>query len=394
DILKIKIKNVHLGDLIYDTYIRENNLLTIDINHKLFKKFIYDVVKLFFYWENYFQKNQVTSVLATHSVYLAALPLRVAMKHKTKVFCVNFDKIYRLTNRRPLIFGNFEDYPSMFTNLTNKEQKAGLALAKFQLNKRFRGDKDILYEISKPVSDGLYLKSKKKKNRILEKNENFKILIAAHDFNDAPHVHKDLIFEDMFEWLNFLGRKSLNNSRYDWYIKLHPSDYDANKNKFKYFLSKYKKFKLLPKNVSHNQLINDGINCVLTCYGSIGHEYPFFRIPVINAGHNPHIGYNFNFHPKTKKDYENLIDKIESLRVNKKYINEIYQFYMVRYFLDYNLFPDIRNRNSLNNIEIFETFFLRYDKKNIEKIIDDYNGFIYSNERRLISNKQLKIKTI
>ena len=198
----------------------------------------------------------------------------------------------------------------------------------------------------------------------------------------------------MFEWLNFLGRKSLNNSRYDWYIKLHPSDYDANKNKFKYFLSKYKKFKLLPKNVSHNQLINDGINCVLTCYGSIGHEYPFFRIPVINAGHNPHIGYNFNFHPKTKKDYENLIDKIESLRVNKKYNNEIYQFYMVRYFLDYNLFPDIRNTNSLNNIEIFETFFLRYDKKNIEKIIDDYNGFIYSNERRLISNKQLKIKTI
>ena len=211
DILNIKIENVYLGDLIYDSYIRENNLLTIDINEKLFKNFILDVVKLFFYWENYFKKNKVASILATHSVYLAALPLRIALKKKIKVFCVNYDKIYRLTSKRPLIYGHFEEYPSVFKKLSVEEQNRGLSLAKHQLNKRFKGNKDILYQISTPLSDGTYSVKRNNKDFILNKNNNFKILIAAHDFNDAPHVHKDLIFEDMYEWLNYLGKKSLKN---------------------------------------------------------------------------------------------------------------------------------------------------------------------------------------
>ncbi len=129
DVLKIKIENVYLGDLLYDTYIRENNLVTIDINSNSFKKFIKKSVKLFFYWDDYFRKYKVRSILATHSVYLTALPLRVAIKHNVSVFCVNFDKIYRLTNKRPLIFGNFEDYPEMFKNLSDKKKKKRLIVS-------------------------------------------------------------------------------------------------------------------------------------------------------------------------------------------------------------------------------------------------------------------------
>jgi hypothetical protein len=394
DVLKIKIENIYLGDLLYDTYIRENNLITIDINSNSFKKFISKSVKLYFFWNEYFRKFRVKSIIATHSVYLTALPLRIAIKHKIDVFCVNFDKIFRLTNKRPLVFGNFEDYPDMFKNLSNQKKKKGLLLAKLQLQKRFKGQKDILYEeseqVASPITDGTYSSNSVIKNRVIENNKNFKILIAAHDFNDAPHVHKDLIFEDMYEWLNFLGKKSLVNESFDWYIKLHPAEFDYNFKKIQYFLLKYKKFKLLPKIISHKQLINEGINCVLTCYGSIGHEYPFFGIPVINAGHNPHIAYKFNFHPKNKKEYEDLLKKITTLKVNKKFNKQIYQFYMVRYYLDYNLFPDIRDTKSLDSIDIFKKFFERYDMKSIKKIKKEYQKFIYSKNRRLISTEQIK----
>ena len=381
--------------MLYDTYIRENNLVTIDINSNSFKKFIKKSVKLFFYWDDYFRKYKVRSILATHSVYLTALPLRVAIKHNVSVFCVNFDKIYRLTNKRPLIFGNFEDYPEMFKNLSDKKKKKGLLLAKSQLQNRFKGKKDMLYKESEratggPITDGAYSNNSKVRKRVLESNNKFKILIAAHDFNDAPHVHKDLIFDDMYEWLNFLGKKSLDNKNFDWYIKLHPVDFDSNYKKIQYFLSKYNKFKLLPKKVSHYQIIKEGINCVLTCYGSIGHEYPFFGIPVINAGHNPHIGYKFNFHPKNNKEYETLFKQITPLKVNKQFNKQIYQFYMVRYYLDYNLFPDIRDTKSLDSIDILRKFFDRYDNKSIKKIMMDYQSFIYSKDRRLISTEQIK----
>ena len=61
---------------------------------------------------------------------------------------------------------------------------------------------------------------------------------------------------------------------------------------------KYPSLKLLQKNLSHNRIISKGIKCVLTTYGSIAHEYPLFGIPVINAGENPHSGYNFSINPK------------------------------------------------------------------------------------------------
>ena len=63
---------------------------------------------------------------------------------------------------------------------------------------------------------------------------------------------------------------------------------------------------------------------------------------------------------------------------------------MVRYYLDYNLFPDIRDTKSLDSIDIFEKFFDRYDNKSIKKIMMDYQSFIYSKDRRLISTEQIK----
>ena len=40
--------------------------------------------------------------------------------------------------------------------------------------------------------------------------------------------------------------------------------------------------------ISHNQLIKEGIDAVITCHGSIA-EYPFFNKLVLNAStSNPH----------------------------------------------------------------------------------------------------------
>jgi hypothetical protein len=278
----------------------------------------------------------------------------------------------------------------MFKKLPEKIKKRGLLIAKAQLQKRFSGKKDLLYQISDPLKEGTFLSKNNFKKKILESNNNFKILIAAHDFNDAPHVHKDLIFEDMYEWLNYLGKKTKQIKNTDWYIKLHPAEFDRNYKRMKFFLNKYNKFKLIPKNISHNQIVKEGINCVLTCYGSIGHEYPFFKIPVVNAGHNPHIGYNFNFNPKNKNQYDNLINNIKTLKVNKNFKKQIYQFYLVRYFLDYELFRDEKDPNLYNDIKIFGIFLKNFNKEKIDKVIKDYYKFINSNQRRLINTEQIK----
>ena len=82
---------------------------------------------------------------------------------------------------------------------------------------------------------------------------------------------------------------------------------------------KYKKFKILPKETFNNDIFREKVDAVITVFGSVGHEYPLFGIPVINASKvGPHQNYNFNYYPKNIKHYTHLIKNVKKLKVNKK----------------------------------------------------------------------------
>ena len=59
--------------------------------------------------------------------------------------------------------------------------------------------------------------------------------------------------------------------------------------------------------ISFHKLIDEGLQYVLTCLGSVGHELAYLDIPVINSGYNPHISYNFNIHPSNIDEYKKII---------------------------------------------------------------------------------------
>ena len=188
-------------------------------------------------------------------------------------------------------------------------------------------------------------KSSKNDNRILRKSKKKKILIAAHHFSDAPNVYGKNLFTDFYEWIDFLGKKS-ENSNFEWYIKFHPLEFEDNKKTCEYFLQKYKKLILIDKNVKHGQIIRDGIDLVLTVYGTIGFEYAYFKIPVINAGpKNPHIAYDFNHYSSSKKEYNDAIDNFDKIKINynKK---QLYEYFYMRYLHGFYLFDDEIKTNS------------------------------------------------
>ena len=147
-----------------------------------------------------------------------------------------------------------------------------------------------------------------KYNKFLNKNKKFKVLICAHDFFDAVHFYGNSFFEDFYDWLCFLGEYS-KKTNYDWYLKTHPT-YGGKYVTYQKFtrifvdqiIKKFSNIKKLPNNVSHKQLIDEGIGAVLTVYGSVANEYPFFGIPVLNAGNrNSFCSFEFSKHPKIKK---------------------------------------------------------------------------------------------
>ncbi len=379
DVLNIKFETINVGDLIYDTYLRENKKSTIDIHSPKFLEYLKNSIRLYLYWSNFFKKNNVAGIILSHSVYLRALPLRIACDKKIDVYNVGFSSAYKLTKNKPLKFAYFKELPTIFKTFKSNIKKNLIKVAKKNIKLRFSGKKDIVHKTNETLEQKIYLNTKFKKNK-----EPKNILIAAHDFNDAPHVHGKMIFSDFFDWLNFLGKKSTQITKYRWLIKLHPAKYSDNLNHMEFFLKKYPSFELLPKHMTHNQILSTGIKCVLSSYGTIGHEYPIFGVPVINAGENRHSGYNFCLHPKNLRTYNNLINNISKIKKPKN-IDKVYECYAMLNLVDFNLFETLDfSKEKLDSLHIFKHYLLTHNDESIRFIENKYSNFIKSKKRRLI----------
>ncbi len=404
DILKIKIDNILIGDLLYDTFLKSNQVPTINITSNKFYYTLEDFVHLYFYWKDFFNENKIHSIIGVHSVYSYALPLRIAIKKKIKAYTINSREICKITNQYKFAGTNFFDYPKTFKSLNKSVKNNALIDSKKILEKRVSGKGGISSHLISKISS---FHSQKQKS-LIRKNNKIKVLICTRNVFDATHVYGDLLFTDNNDWFNFLGKLS-EKTNYDWYLKTHINFdgkfklYQPNSNKiiFKIF-DKYKKIKILPNNYSHKQIIDENIDFVLTQHGSVGFEYPLFGVPVINASYNnPQVAYNFNFHPKNKISYERLLKNLKFLKkknkINKK---KILEFYFMRHLYQDRrwLFDDpadmikkIGGWDNMMNENFYKYAILTLNKNKINDLNKAFKNFLNSNYQSITIKDTSKI---
>ena len=127
-------------------------------------------------------------------------------------------------------------------------------------------------------------------------------------FSYLFYFGRDSIFCDFWEWISEIGKLS-ERLDYRWLVKSH-RDYRVESLRYLEEICRlYPKLELIDSEYSHNQLIDEGVDLVLTVYGTIGFEYAYRGIKVINASlNNPHIGFNFNSHPSSKEEWAQEIE--------------------------------------------------------------------------------------
>jgi len=325
DIVDFKIKGVEIGDLIYDTYLKEKLIATIDLNDNNFQNFFINTLKVYLYWSDYLDKNKIKSVVLSHTVYINAILLRIAIKRKIPCYQVNVHSIYFLNKKNKFAYVNFENYSKEFKKLSKKLKLVGLKKSRLRIKKRFSGKVGVdMHYSTKSAFHSVYYRRK-----ILSNNKKTKVIILTHDFIDNPHPYTNkMLFADYYEWLEFLFKLS-KKSDYEWYVKTHPDFHPLSEKIINKLLLKYKNIKKISPKVSSKQIISEKIDCVLTVHGTAGWEYAYFGIPVINASKcNPHSSYNFNFHAKSINNYKYLITNFNKIKLklnfDKKKISEFY----------------------------------------------------------------------
>ncbi|MGZ3790681.1 MAG: hypothetical protein ACXVCQ_19310, partial [Bacteriovorax sp.] len=345
--------------------------------------------------KDYFNVNDVQAVVVTHTVYVqCGIIVRIALSKGIDVYQVNDSGLYKVTKERPHAYYEFLDFKNTFNLLPLVEQERGLSWAEKRLKQRYAGEVgvDMSYSTKSAWSDAA-------DNEYIQPSDRIKVFIATHCFFDSPHPFGVNIFPDFYEWLNFLGEVS-ERTDYDWYIKTHPDFLPGNIEILNQIISKYSKIKLLPSNYSHHVIIKNGINFVLTVYGTVGMEYAYFGVPVINACIlNPHSGFNFNLHPKTQDEYFEILLNLEKvkLQIDRK---EILIYYYMKNMLYNESWMWNDNNHMLNFIgglsglkgsKLIEYFFIQENNAWSERCFQRAREFLDSKEYCWRSTELVKL---
>ncbi len=318
----ITIYEIPFGGVLMESYQRFEIPSFVEKN-KGWEQFLLKEMRTIVFWYYHFKENNYSVVVMTDGIASEGYIRNIAVSMDIPTYAIYYTEAERLF--MDFHFGNdFKHYKRFWNELSKEDQKKGIAEAKERLIGQLSGKEgDIIYR------DNTSPYQCEGREPVLQKSEKLKVLICPHIFEENPKMFGYQIFDSYISWLQHLGELS-ENTDYDWYIKPHPWASFRDEIIIESFVKRYTKIHLLPAMTSPKQLKKEGIRYALTVFGSIGREYPLLGIDVINAGNNPHIAFDFDYNPKTKEEYDDLIYHLEDL---SKSINEeeIYQFYAIYY---------------------------------------------------------------
>lgn len=148
------------------------------------------------------------------------------------------------------------------------------------------------------------------------------MVIFSHCLKDAPRFGEGRIFRDYYTWLEQTINIAKNIDTVNWYIKEHPHSEYYSEDKLVENFVKNTNVKILSKKYSVEQLI-ENCDCIITCAGTAGAEYPCFGIPVIVAFKTWYTGFGFTIDSDSIEEYKNnilnidYISKLDSQAINK-----------------------------------------------------------------------------
>ena len=397
---KLKVNDILIGDIMYDTYLKKHNLPTIDIKSQKFNIFFHEFLDNYFFWINFFKKNNVKAVIASHGVYSFALPLRIAIHKKINSYVPNEAKLYNLLyapknkhvsptalNQENIFF------KKIFNSFSQKKKMEVLTTGK-----------RIFLESKKKDFDYFYLKKKKLNNRVRISTKNKSgVLIMTHSFFDSPHVYGHNLFSDFYEWIIFLSDLS-KNSNYKWFIKPHPNSFHLNYDVLNNIKKKYNNIKIINQNYSYSNYKKLGIDLILTVFGSVSKEAFGHKILVINSSNcNPYKNFSFCLSPEKKEKLKQTILNYKLYK--KKFFNKkkakddlfIY-YYMDKIYFSRNYLIDdfdkfiekkVGGRKSLYTMDFYSFWIKNFSKRKHISTLKCLKKFINS-KNYLLSQIHMK----
>lgn len=326
DLAALGILGVPVGDLISDTYLRFCPAPRIDVRDPFVRRLIWQAYRDIRRARSYFRTRRPRLYLTSYSTYVEhGVPVRVALQEGVRVCSFgNFVQFGReLTASDWFHTPDTSDYRATFQTLEHQEDR--LRAAEEQLRGRLSGSLDAAMSYmrvsayaagTEPVPD-----------------VGGAVVVFLHDFYDSPHVYDGMIFHDFWAWTCFTIDTLKASGRKFW-VKPHPNQISLSGEVLQDLRAKYPDLPMLSPRITNVQLVDAGMVCGVTVYGTVGHELAYLGVPTIASAKHPHHSFDFCRTAHTVEQYRQFLQTAEKLPLSKEEMSR----QALAFFYMHNLF--------------------------------------------------------
>lgn len=295
DLIALAIDDVPVGDLINDSYLRFKPAPTVELSDVYLWVVIWQARRDVRRARSYFSRVKPKLYLTSYSTYVQhGIAVRVALQYGTRVFSFcNWQELAKeLTIGDWVHTQNPDAYAADFARLDDAESRIAAADAALSLRMSGANDNAIAYmkrsayaDSGEPVPD-----------------VHGALVIFLHDFFDSPHVYRDMVFPDFWEWI-CVTIETLQAASARFFLKPHPNQ-TAESNEVLNELKKcYPDVSIMSSKISNKQLSQAGLACAVTVHGTVAHEMAYLGVPTISCARHPHSSFSFCKTAKNKVEY-------------------------------------------------------------------------------------------
>jgi len=340
DISKLVIDDILVGDLVIDSYLRLRPSPFFEVKDKFVLRILWQVYRDIRTVTNFFLKSEPSFYLSSLTTYVEhGVPVRCALNIGVPVYLVSSGLVFgkKLSDDDYFHTPNSSGYRSGFEALESKAAK--LQMAEEKLEFRLSGGID---DATNYMRTSAYASS----------DENLPdvdgaVIIFLHDFYDSPHVYDEFIFADFWSWITFTIDELIKSERLFW-IKPHPNQISLSDEAFQLLLRKYPHLKTLSPRITNSQLVNGGIICGVTAYGTVAHELAYMGVPSICCAKHPHHSFDFCRTAKDINEYQSFLQSPDVRTLSKNDMQ--YQALAFYYMHNFSEGPDtMALRHQFNN---------------------------------------------
>jgi hypothetical protein len=418
-IIKYKYKDVEIGNIAYDDYLRYNMKATVKdlVSYKyyVFKSLICTLKLNKIFSENkfnYYAGKETQFTPRAHifqNCLLRKIPCYISAG-TTQAPTIR--KYLRFSQRHvPRIYIN----RNLFLNIKKKYHRLYLYGDEL-IKKKFNNILD-----PNDYADSKYVFNQKDNNfskldifKALDLDPDKKLIIVfAHNFYDGAFEVRKRLFLDNYIWLRETISLLSSNKNINILIKKHPTEkYNLRMKNVSFDI--YKKFsnnkknsniRIYPENL-HPKFIVNYAHAIVSGHGSAGSEYSCFGIPSVICNEAPYSSCKFVHQCNDLEIYKNILNNIHSLeKLSQNKIQDALLYFFIANKLIKNSsdFFDFPPEANFYDIEGFK---MSYEFKYFEKILNkidslkdmtkseiflNYKEFILSGQYTMIDKYQLKL---